>query len=94
MMYGLEAMKNSIVRAENAARRAAEAKKRAGSDSARENELNYRILRNIREESEAEARARLFAALFDACMEKGRPLEQAEFDALAARMEREGPGNA
>ena len=40
------------------------------------------------------ARARLFAALFDACMEKGRPLEQAEFDALAARMEREGPGNA
>ena len=40
MMYGLEAMKNSIVRAENAARRAAEAKKRAGSDSARENELN------------------------------------------------------
>ena len=35
-----------------------------------------------------------FAALFDACMEKGRPLEQAEFDALAARMEREGPGNA
>ncbi len=36
------------------------------------------------------ARARLFAALFDACMEKGRPLEQAEFDALAARMEREG----
>ena len=40
------------------------------------------------------ARARLFAALFDACMEKGRPLEQAEFDALAARMEREGPGDA
>lgn len=38
--------------------------------------------------------ARLFAALFDACMEKGRPLEQAEFDALAARMEREGPGDA
>ena len=40
------------------------------------------------------SRARLFAALFDACMEKGRPLEQAEFDALAARMEREGPGDA
>ena len=45
-------------------------------------------------EGAALCRARLFAALFDACMEKGRPLEQAEFDALAARMEREGPGNA
>lgn len=72
MMYGLEAMKNSIVRAENAARRAAEAKKRAGSDSARENELNYRILRNIREEGEAEARARLFACDLFACGKNAR----------------------
>lgn len=40
---------------------------------------------------EEAARARLFAALFDACMEKRRPLEQAEFDALAARMEKERP---
>ena len=51
MMYGLEAMKNSIVRAENAARRAAARR---------------------REESEAEARARLFACDLFACGKNAR----------------------
>lgn len=71
MMYGLEAMKNSIVRAENAARRAA-ARRREESGASRESALNYRILRNIREESEAEARARLFACDLFACGKNAR----------------------
>lgn len=71
MMYGLEAMKNSIVRAENAARRAA-ARRREESGASRESALNYRILRNILEESEAEARARLFACDLFACGKNAR----------------------
>lgn len=60
MIYGIETMKNSAARAENAAKRAA-ARRREESGAARESALNNRILRNIREESEAEAWARLFA---------------------------------
>lgn len=60
MIYGIETMKNSAARAENAANRAA-ARRRDESGAARESALNYRILRNILEESEAEAWARLFA---------------------------------
>lgn len=60
MIYGIETMKNSAARAENAANRAA-ARQREESGAARESALNYRILRNILEESEAEAWARLFA---------------------------------
>ena len=71
MMYGLEAMKNSIVRAENAARRAA-ARRREESGASRESALNYRILRNILEESEAEAWARLFACDLCACGKNAR----------------------
>lgn len=71
MMYGLEAMKNSIARAENAARRAA-ARRREESGAARESALNYRILRNILEESEAEAWARLFACDLFACGKNAR----------------------
>lgn len=71
MMYGLEAMKNSIVRAENAAWRAA-ARRREESGAARESALNYRILRNILEESEAEAWARLFACDLFACGKNAR----------------------
>lgn len=71
MMYGLEAMKNSIVRAENAARRAA-ARRREESGASRESALNYRILRNILEESEAEAWARLFACDLFACGKNAR----------------------
>ena len=71
MMYGLEAMKNSIVRSENAARRAA-ARRREESGASRESALNYRILRNILEESEAEAWARLFACDLFACGKNAR----------------------
>lgn len=71
MMYGLEAMKNSIVRAENAARRAA-ARRREESGASRESALNDRILRNILEESEAEAWARLFACDLFACGKNAR----------------------
>lgn len=71
MMYGLEAMRNSIVRAENAARRAA-ARRREESGAARESALNYRILRNILEENEAEAWARLFACDLFACGKNAR----------------------
>ena len=60
MIYGIETMRNSAARAENAAKRAA-ARRREESGAARESALNYRILQNIREASEAEAWARLFA---------------------------------
>ena len=60
MIYGIETLKNSVIRAENAANRAA-ARRRESSGAERENALNQRILRNIREASESEALARLFA---------------------------------
>lgn len=66
MMYGIETMKNSVARAENAARRAA-ARRRGENGAARESALNYKILRNIREASESEAWARLFACDLFAC---------------------------